>query len=625
MVKLKQILLYFNIFSLAAVGLNINNLNDLVQLSANVNKGTSYSGTTVYLLSDITISGEFTPIGNYLYTFQGTFEGNGHVIRNLRVTQTLKQVGLIGFSNSGATVRNIIIDSGSTITSAHTGDSTYVGSIIGYCLATDSPCKVENSISLASLSYSGVDTKRTVYYGGICGFCFGNGNECVVRNSVNYGTIAVGGGISEAMVGGIIGRCAGMFPYSCTIENSLNYGKLSISSTTIKNINVGGISGNDGSRGRILNCVNAAELDITANATKNTRIGSIAGFLSSTDNVKNVFWSEEDVYPSFGYVTESENLKVSKNLTYNKTYYVKDGRTSMSLIKYLNAYSRDDQSNLARWTLNRNLSSTITFDITSNIDYVSGERTIIPESYPITLLPRFASYPSTEPSTVFYGWFKDENHTKVFCANSFVEKLTLYGLWGDYQNVSDTLPDEDKCIDEGPFDEPPSPGQSSSSSSASSSSYVQPQPKSSSEASQVSDSSSSTSKSPSFSSSSPVEEEEVTSSRIVEIVLEPENVTMSKIDNAIVRIAGCSKGEYRYLGFVVESSFMTVVVEFTSKDNAATLHDFLNTMSSGDRSGSDDVLGSILNVRFISDIQPAKPKSLSPCILVPLALLAFIL
>ena len=636
MVKIKQILFCFGVLALAAVGLDINNFDELKQLSERVNKGTSYSGETVYLLSDIDITSEFTPIGNYIYTFQGTFEGNGHVIRNLKVTQSLKQVGLIGFSNNGTTVRNIIIDSGSAITSTHTGDSTYVGGIVGYCLAADFPCKIENSISLASLSYSGVDVKRTVYYGGIYGCCFGNKNDCVVRNSVNYGTITISGEISEAMVGGIIGRCAGMFPYSCTIENSLNYGKLSVSSTSVKNINVGGISGNDGSRGRILNCVNAGELDITANATKNNRIGSIAGFLSSTDNVKNVFWSEEDLYPSFGYLSISENLKISKNLTYNRTYYVKDGRTTISLIKYLNSYSRDDQGNLSRWTLNRNLTSSITFDITSNIDYLSGEKTIIPESYPITLLPRFASYPSPEPTTVFYGWFKDANHTKVFCANSFVEKLTLYGLWGDYQNVSDTLPDEDKCIDEGPFDEPPSPGQSSSSSlsgsvpsSGSSSSHPQPQPGSSSETSQASTSSSSGSESSSSavssSSSSSSTGIEVISSSFVEIIFESENITVSKIDEMIMRVAKCSKGEYKYLGFVVGSSYMTVTIEFASKDNAVTLYEFLDTMSSGDRSGSDDVLVSILNIRFVSDVQPARPKSLSSCILVPLALLAIIL
>ena len=46
----------------------ISNANDLIEFSNNVNSGTSYEGTTVYLGSDIDftdeLSKQFEPIGN---------------------------------------------------------------------------------------------------------------------------------------------------------------------------------------------------------------------------------------------------------------------------------------------------------------------------------------------------------------------------------------------------------------------------------------------------------------------------------------------------------------------------------------------------------------------------------
>ena len=81
---------------------HISNANDLIQFSKNVNSGTSYSGTTVFLDADIDFSGgfsgKFEPIGTDDSNFQGTFDGQGYTISNLAINSSSQYVGLFGYS-----------------------------------------------------------------------------------------------------------------------------------------------------------------------------------------------------------------------------------------------------------------------------------------------------------------------------------------------------------------------------------------------------------------------------------------------------------------------------------------------------------------------------------------------
>ena len=59
--------------------LSIKNANGLITFSKNVNSGSTYSGTTVFLDADIDFSGglseQFEPIGkSWSYYFRGTFD-----------------------------------------------------------------------------------------------------------------------------------------------------------------------------------------------------------------------------------------------------------------------------------------------------------------------------------------------------------------------------------------------------------------------------------------------------------------------------------------------------------------------------------------------------------------------
>ena len=68
---------------------HINKAEGLIEFSKIINSGISYSGTTVFLDTDIDFSGglseQFEPIGVISNNhFQGTFDGQGHVISNLQ-------------------------------------------------------------------------------------------------------------------------------------------------------------------------------------------------------------------------------------------------------------------------------------------------------------------------------------------------------------------------------------------------------------------------------------------------------------------------------------------------------------------------------------------------------------
>ena len=90
--------------------LRIRSVDGFIQFSKDVNNGMNYSGTTVFLGSNIDFTGEtFESIeisdSNY---FNGTFDGKGHVISNLNVTSP---PDLLGYSGSQKGLPSVISSS----------------------------------------------------------------------------------------------------------------------------------------------------------------------------------------------------------------------------------------------------------------------------------------------------------------------------------------------------------------------------------------------------------------------------------------------------------------------------------------------------------------------------------
>lgn len=82
----------------------ITNANQLAFLSDAAYNGYKEYLTYNYILqSDINLkSYEFTPIGNEKHPFTGTFDGNGHIISNLKIDSSDDNVGLFGCVKSNA-------------------------------------------------------------------------------------------------------------------------------------------------------------------------------------------------------------------------------------------------------------------------------------------------------------------------------------------------------------------------------------------------------------------------------------------------------------------------------------------------------------------------------------------
>ena len=163
----------------------------------------------------------WTPIGNESNIYQGRFDGDGHTISGLYISTSNDYVGLFGYCNGAAEIKNV------GIINSYIEGGSYVGSICGYGYYTS----ITNSYNAGAIY-------GDLRVGGICGSegfinnCYntGNvtGNQCIggisgqsgrPNNCFNTGNIL---GIRE--IGGI---CGWGTPSNCyntgTVKGSDNY------------------------------------------------------------------------------------------------------------------------------------------------------------------------------------------------------------------------------------------------------------------------------------------------------------------------------------------------------------------------------------------------------------------
>ena len=82
--------------------IGISNELGLQALAQVVNSGNTCSGKTIVLTEDINLSSisNWTPIGNS-GSFSGTFDGNGHIVSNMKISSGSSMLGLFGKVNNG--------------------------------------------------------------------------------------------------------------------------------------------------------------------------------------------------------------------------------------------------------------------------------------------------------------------------------------------------------------------------------------------------------------------------------------------------------------------------------------------------------------------------------------------
>ena len=269
-----------------------------------INENGTLNGTPTYT---------WTPIGDYINAYTGTFDGQNHTISGLYYNGSGDYAGLFGRVDSGGRVQNVnVVDSyisnsfsygcaggvcgwnigtitncsfDGTVTGSVTG--TYVGGVCGYNSGMITNCSNTGSVTGTGTGYTGGlcggnDGTITNCYntgsvtgtgevGGVCGFTRGTITNC-------YNTDSVTGTGDGTYVGGVCGQNS-----SGTITNCYNTG-------SVNGSNAGGLCG--GNDGTITNCYNTGTITDTGN------VGAVCGKNSGT--ITNCYWHEDTVLTGYG-------------------------------------------------------------------------------------------------------------------------------------------------------------------------------------------------------------------------------------------------------------------------------------------------------------------------------------
>lgn len=182
---------------------------DLMKLQKDVEGKNYYKNKYFKMTSDITINGEWKPIGDNSKMFCGTFDGDGHSITGNMKFSSLAQndmAGLFGCVGPNGVIKNLTNKANITV-DASTHLSTFVGGIVG---------RIRKNVTILNCANIGNITANAGVVGGIVGeayvdmynseletrieACYNTGditNTYIIPSSVTSGSTFVGGLIAH--------------------------------------------------------------------------------------------------------------------------------------------------------------------------------------------------------------------------------------------------------------------------------------------------------------------------------------------------------------------------------------------------------------------------------------------
>lgn len=246
----------------------INSAEDLAYLSSHTTTKTAWDKNYFSLNTSVSLKGyKWEPIargnhgkgtGSFVSWFCGNFNGNNHVIADMKCEDTSSTIyGLFsGIKNS--TVENLYL-TGSIKTKSRGGSIAYVA---------DGTCTIKNVSSTINHTYTVEGLS-----GGILGLH--NSNATVtIENCKNYGNISMS--TEKSFIGGICGGYTNAG--TPTIKNCINYGDI-----TTGGFQAGGIYGGTNKAVTITGCDNYGDLTSTYTSTStNVSLGGVVGMLYAT-------------------------------------------------------------------------------------------------------------------------------------------------------------------------------------------------------------------------------------------------------------------------------------------------------------------------------------------------------
>jgi len=268
------------------------------------------------LMNDIDLSDAgWVPIGSGLWTgssynrFTGVLDGQGYIIRNLKITENRTYNGLFGDIN-GATIKNVGLE-GVDINITTSTSEAYVGGIFGS--GTDSiisNCYNTGNVSAASSStYS-----YSVYAGGIGGKAWASSiSNCYNKGDVSASSSSSDTSYSMSHIYSYAGGICGSGDNSTPISICYNTGNVTAfshsSATTPSYAYAGGISGFNQSDS-VSNCYNRGDISASFSSSSTTLsssssyayAGGISGYaIFGGGATINNCYSISDISASFSY------------------------------------------------------------------------------------------------------------------------------------------------------------------------------------------------------------------------------------------------------------------------------------------------------------------------------------
>lgn len=173
--------------------------------------------TSAKLTADIDLAGfDWTPLNK----FYGTFDGDGHMVKNLYINSASYPLGLFGYLKTGAKVTNLGVTGNVTCTAK---SNAQAGGIAGY---VDANAAIENcysAVNVTSAKHGGgiagytnagsnitncyasgnitTTSKNECYLGGICGSSYSNTNGATLTNCYSIGDVTGTSGAASYLGG----------------------------------------------------------------------------------------------------------------------------------------------------------------------------------------------------------------------------------------------------------------------------------------------------------------------------------------------------------------------------------------------------------------------------------------
>lgn len=211
----------------------IKNKKDIIELRNQINSGDNeYNGIYFELTNDITLTGEWTPIGTDDFQFKGHLDGRNHGVRNVNITSTSDFVGFFT-QLSDAEITNFRILSGqikgdsivgglvglaknTTITNCANAATVEGNAIVGGIAGRADECRIAQTFNTGQCSSNHAPNDYAHYVvSGLVGFATATElNSC-------YNTGAISAASNYFFVGGLLGEASGI-----TVKNCYNIGKV---------------------------------------------------------------------------------------------------------------------------------------------------------------------------------------------------------------------------------------------------------------------------------------------------------------------------------------------------------------------------------------------------------------